>query len=54
MSGARDIDHVQIVLPDRPVEMRVDEILPWRRSPMPDHQRLDVSQRQRLPQQRVP
>ena len=37
MAGAGDVDHVEIVQSDGPVQMDVDEILPRRRSPMPDH-----------------
>ena len=53
MAGAGDVDHVEIVQPDRPVQMDVDEVLPWRRSPMPDHQRFDMRQRERLAQHRI-
>src|SRR5208337_4971347 len=47
MSGTGDVDHVEIVQSDRPVQMDVNEVLPWRRSPMPDHQRFDMRQRER-------
>jgi len=48
MAGASDIGHVEIVLSDRPVQMDVNEILPWRRSPVTDHQRFDMRQREGL------
>ena len=51
MAGAGDVDHIEIVLSDRPVQMHVNEILPWRRSPVPDHQRFDMRQRERLTQE---
>jgi hypothetical protein len=53
MAGTGDVDHVEIIQSDRPVQMGVDEILPWRRPPMPDHQRFDMCQRERLEQQRI-
>src|SRR6516165_7348043 len=42
MSGAGDIDHVEVVLFDHPVEVHVDEIQTGRSSPMPEKSRLDV------------
>jgi len=53
VTWAGDIDHVEIVQPDRAVQMDVDEILSGRRAPMPDHQRLDMRKRQRLAQHRI-
>ena len=53
MAWTGDVDHVEIIEADRPVQMDVDEILPRRRSPMPDHERLDMRQRQRLAQHRI-
>ena len=53
MTGTGDVDHVEIIQSDRPVQMDVDEILPRRRSPMAYDQRLDMRQRQRLAQQRI-
>ena len=53
VAGTGDVDHVEIMPSDRPVQMDVDEILSGRRSPMPDHQRFDMRQRQRLAQQRI-
>ena len=53
VAGTGDVDHVQIMQSDRPVQMDVDKILPGRRSPVPDHKRLDMRQRERLAQHRV-
>ena len=53
VAGTGDVDHVEIMQSDRPVQMDVDEILPGRRSPMPDHKRLDMRQRERLAQHRI-
>ena len=53
MTGTRDIDDVQIVLLDYPVEVDVDKVLPRGCSPMAHHQRLDVGQLQRLAKQRI-
>ena len=53
VAGTGDVDHVEIMQSDRPVQMDVDEILPRRRSPMPDHERLDMRKRERLAQQRI-
>ena len=48
VAGTGDVDHVQIIPSDRPVQMDVDEILAGRRSPMPDHQRFDMGKGERL------
>ena len=53
MTGAGDVKHVQVILFDDPVQVNVNEVLTWRRAPMPDHQRLHVRQLQRLLQQRI-
>ena len=53
VAGAGDVDHVEIILLDDPVQVDIDEVLAWRRAPVPDHQRLHVRERQRLAQQRV-
>ena len=50
VAGTGDVDHVEIVQSDRPVQMDVDEILPRRRSPMPDHKRFDMREGERLAQ----
>ena len=43
-----DVDHVEIVLLDEPVQMRVDEVQSGRGSPVPEQPRLDVLLCQRL------
>ena len=53
MAGPGDVDHVEIILLDDPVQVDIDEVLAWRRAPVSDHQRLHVRERQRLAQQRV-
>ena len=53
VAGTGDVDHVEVMQSDRPVQMDVNEILPRRCSPMPDHQRFDMRQRERLAQQRI-
>ena len=42
MTGPGNVEHVQVVLLDDPVQMHIDEILAWCRAPMPNHKRLDV------------
>ena len=46
--GAGDVDHVQVVLLDQPVEMDVDEIQARRGAPVSQQPRLDVLELQRL------
>ena len=53
VAGTGDVDHVQIIPSDCPVQMNIDEILAGRRSPMPDHQRFDMGEGERLAQQRI-
>jgi len=53
MPGAGDIDHVEVVLLDRPVQVNVDEVQAWRRSPVAEKPRLDVILCERLLEQRV-
>ena len=53
MPGAGDVDHVEVVFLDQPVQVDVEEIEARRRSPMPEQPRLDVLFGQRLLQQRV-
>src|SRR4051812_18398514 len=48
-----DIDHVQIVLIDDAIQMRIDEIQARCRAPMSEQTRLDVSEGERLFQQRI-
>src|SRR5271154_2073475 len=53
MSWPGDVEHIQVILLDDPVQMDVDEILPWRCSPMGDHQWLDVFKLQRFLQEGI-
>ena len=53
VAGAGDVEHVQVVLRDDPVEVHVDEVLPRRGAPMPDHQRFHIRERQWPLQQRI-
>lgn len=53
MAGARDINHVEIVFLNQPVEMDTDKTLAWIGAPMADQTLLDVVELQRLPQQRI-
>ena len=53
MPGAGDVDHVEVVLLDQPVQVDVDEVQTWRRSPMAEQPRLDVLLCQGLLEQRV-
>ena len=48
MTGAGDVEHVQVILLDDPVQMHIDEVLPRRRAPVSDHQRLHMRQLERL------
>ena len=45
--GARDVDHVEVVFLDHPVQVHVDEVLSGGRAPVPQQHALDVRQRQR-------
>ncbi len=51
--GADDIDHVEIVLLDQPVEVDIEEVQSRRRAPMSQQPRLDMVDRQRRFEQRV-
>jgi len=53
VAGSGDIDHVEVVLLDDPVQMYVDEVLPGGRAPVPQQHVLDVRQGQRPLQQRI-
>jgi hypothetical protein len=53
MTGAGDVDHVEIVLVDHPIEVNVDEVQAGRRSPVPEEPGLDVLLCERLLEQRV-
>ena len=53
VAGAGDIDHVEVIFLDDPVQMDVNEVLTGCRTPMPEQHRLHVRQSQRLFQQRI-
>ena len=53
VAGAGNIEHVEVVFLDDPVQMHIDEVLAGRRAPVADHQGLDMGERQRLAQQWV-
>ncbi len=53
MTGAGDVDHVEVVLLDHAVQMNVDEIQSRRRSPVTEESRLDVLLCEGLLEQRV-
>ena len=53
MPRAGDVDHVEVEFLDQPVQVDVDEIQTWRRSPMAEQPRLDVFLCQGLLEQRV-
>src|SRR6185437_5883737 len=48
VARARDVDHLQVVLADDPVEMHIDEVLSRSRTPMPEEAWLDVARFERL------
>jgi hypothetical protein len=51
--GAGDVDHVQVVLLDDPVQVDIDEVLPRRRPPVPEQHVLHIGEHQWPLQQRV-
>ena len=51
--GAGDVEHVQVVFLDDPVQMDVEEVLARRGSPVTEQARLDVLELQRLLEERV-
>ena len=53
VTGAGDVDHVEIELLDHPIEMNVDEVEAGRRAPVAEKTRLDVFFLERLAQQRI-
>ena len=53
VAGPRDVDHAQVALLDRPVEMDVEEVESRRRAPVAEQPRLHVLRQQRLAQERV-
>ena len=53
VAGAGEIDHVQIPVPDDPVQVGVDEVLPGHRAPVTHDFLFDLIGRQRLFQQGI-
>src|SRR6185437_10416094 len=53
MTGAGNVDYVEIVLVDHPIEVSVDEVQSGRCSPVPEEPGLDVLLGERLLEQRV-
>src|SRR5208337_842831 len=53
VTGTGDVEHIQVILLDDPVQVHVNEVLARRRAPVSDHQRLHVRQLQRLSKQGV-
>src|SRR5580704_18643833 len=51
MSGTGDVDHIEIVFLDQPIEVRVNEVEARRRAPMSEKAWLDVLLLERLTQQ---
>ena len=48
-----DVDHIQVIVLDEPVEMNVEEVQPGCCSPMPEQARLDLFKLERDFQKRV-
>ena len=53
MPRPRHVERLEVVLPDRPVQVCVDEVQPGSRSKVPEQARLDVLRDERLAEQRV-
>ena len=53
MAGANDVDHVEVIILDQPVQMDIDEIQSRGRAPMAEQAGLDVLKLERLFQQRI-
>src|SRR3984885_9221365 len=53
MAGTDDVDHVEIIVLDQPVEMDIEEIESRRRSPMAEQTWLDMFELERNFQQRI-
>ena len=53
MPRAGDIDHIEVVLLDDPVQVDVDEVLPRGRAPVPEQHVLHIGERQRPLQKRI-
>ena len=51
--GAGDVNHVEVVFFDDPVQMHVNEVLPGRRAPVSQQHVLHIRERQRPLQQRI-
>ena len=51
--GPGDVDHVEVMPADDPVQVDIDEVLPGRRAPVAQEHPLHVRQHQRPPQERV-
>ena len=53
VSGAGEIDHIQVIFDDGPVEMGINEVLARAGAPMPHDGALQMFLLQRLPQQGI-
>ena len=53
VTGTSDIEHIQVILLDDPVQVNINEILARCRTPVPDHKRFHMRQFERLFQQRI-
>jgi hypothetical protein len=53
MPGAGNVNHVEVVFFNDPVQVRINEILPGRRAPMSEQHVLHIRECQRSLQQRV-
>src|ERR1700747_3433310 len=53
MPGSGDVDHVEVVLFDQPVQVDIDKVQTWRRSPMAEEPRLELLLCPRLLEERV-
>ena len=51
--GAGDVDHVEVVFLDDPVQVRINEVLARGRAPVPQQHVLHIRERQRPLQQRI-
>jgi hypothetical protein len=51
--GAGDVDHVQVVLLDHPIQVDVDKVQTWGGSPVAEEPRLEVFLGQWLLEQRI-
>ena len=53
MSWTGDVNDVRIMFFDETVQMNVNEVLPWRSSPVSEKSRFDLFRLERFSQQRV-